>query len=261
MRPTNAPARERGGTYYRNVLGRTGSLHGSVTLGIAIPLLLVASERPSASVPFGCGGRSTFVGYARPIDSHVRSAPRDEVRMDRLTETARQVGFEPTLEGAARKLRAAAESELGPLSGFDRFWLGTAWWAFHQPATHTNYPSWAPDVRHDPNLALRHPEGGNCESSANAHAALLSFLEVPSKAVYGHYGPKREGHVWTISDVDGLPLSADVHLARATLAERRGEATWRPSTLQIQVDSNLEGARTFLRKHRPEDVRMTGLAG
>ncbi|AIE85621.1 hypothetical protein [Fimbriimonas ginsengisoli] len=188
------------------------------------------------------------------------SAP-DWDRLDRLTGIARSVDLTcRSWRTVADSLRIEAVKEMGALTPTDLYWLGSAWWAFHEPACHLRYPRWAADTARQPNLALLHPEGGNCESSANGHAALLSYLGVPSRTVYGKLMPSGEGHVWTISDVDGVPLAADVHLARATEWERTMNMPWRPSPAQIQLPSGFQEALRFTRLHRPDDPSLSPIA-
>lgn len=225
-------------------------------LGLTLPVAWVFLRGPVGIDDMGCVPRLHPVGKAIAISWSDPGIQPDWSRLDQVATLAR--GCNPassTWSSVANSLRSAARC-LGPLSQRETYWLGTSWWAYHQPARHLKYPNWAPESVVEPELALRHPEGGNCESSANGHAALLTYLGIPSRTVYGRLLPSGEGHVWTISDIDGRPLAADVHLARATPFERFRPIVWRPSPAQVMLTGSYEEAMRFEHVHSPEDFSL-----
>jgi hypothetical protein len=210
---------------------------------------------------FGAHPAQPLPGRARPyfltptVAPYARIAPSpDWSRLDRLSGLAARTAIDARdWDFVARKLRRTAEREVGTLSAMDRYWLGSAWWAMHQPARHVRHPSWAPDTRFSPEIALAHREGGNCESSSNGHAALLNALGVPTLPVYGYHWGAREGHVWTVSDVDGRPMLADVHLTRSS------GAVWRPAAKDVMAVPTADAARAFLRRRSPDNPAQAGV--
>lgn len=228
---------------------------------MALPLLtlMVTGPNPTRG-DLNCVRPSAIVGSALPFRPGSPRDPIDVARAIRVQEFARICSVKgKTWAQVGDRLRREAEAALGPLSEYDRYWLGTSWWAFHQPLTHIHYPRWAERCRIDPDLPLRHPEGGNCESSAIGHAMLLQYLGIPSRPVYGRLMPEDEGHVWTVSDVDGRPFLADVHLARATQAERSGREPWKPTTAQVMKRADYHSAKRFGAFHTPEQSELSGL--
>jgi len=223
--------------------------------------LLLALFTVPALTTLQCSPQA-IVGTATPWRSEESlAAPIDEDRLDLLSRFAKS--FRPKGDrwreiGAS--LRDQADRAVGPLSAMDLYWIGSAWWAANQPARHLRHPDWAPRTRRNPDLALLHPEGGNCESSANAHAALLTAMGVPSRPVYGRHVPDREGHVWVVSDVDGRPYFSDVHVARTrTVWERSPVTPWYPSEEHVQVRAGAGAVLTFLRDHLPEREADQGI--
>lgn len=213
-----------------------------------------------------CDRIQPLVGEAKPIHPSERSAPEpDWDRLDQISRFAKRTkildrDLRPTRwEVVGKQLLVRAETELGELNSMDRYWLGNSWWAAHQPIKHVRYPKWAPMSQRDPNLALRHPLGGNCESSANGHAALMNYLGVPSRPIYGFHLGDKEGHVWVLSDVEGRPLFSDVHVARMrTQAERDSDTPWRPSPVNVQVRANAADLSAFLSLHEPHNPLERG---
>jgi hypothetical protein len=229
-------------------------------LGFVLPLALLTIPGSDGVRRFDCSAGSHVVGRAAALAPGEDLGLADWDRLDRLTEVARNCEIRADdWRLVARRLETEGRRVLGRLTMTDAYWLGTAWWAFHQPSRHLHYPAWAPKSVLDPNVALRHAEGGNCESSANGHAALLAFLGVPSRTVYGHLLPSGEGHVWTISDVDGVPMAADVHVARPDEETRRFGLPWRPSPAQIQTTASYAEALRFAVLHRPENPNLDPL--
>lgn len=193
-------------------------------------------------------------GEVRPYGWSTFAVERNDARLQSISAVAARITVPRTdWSDIAARLEAVATQELGPLDAMDRYWLGSAWWAIHQPARHLTRPAWAPKVSVDPNLALAHPEGGNCESSANGHAALLNALGVPTVPVYGYHRGARESHVWTMSDVDGRPMLADVHLARDP------DGLWTPRAQDVMSEPTREAARTFLRLRTPDNRDQLGI--
>lgn len=193
-------------------------------------------------------------GNARPYRSDSPAIRADFARQEAIAELAAGVSAPyQNWEAIAAALEARAERELGPLSPMDRYWLGSAWWGTHQPERHLTRPRWAPRTAADPALVLRHPEGGNCESSSNGHAALLNALGVPTVPVYGYHFGARESHVWTMSDVDGSLMLADVHLAR------NSEGVWKPKARDVMAEPTREAAEAFLRLRKPDNAAQAGV--
>ena len=191
-------------------------------------------------------------GSAMPYRVSADEGSVDWQRMDRLSGLARRIDSNAkSWSAVAFRLESAGQAEFGPLTAKDRYWLGSAWWALHQP-DHIRHPDWAIDARLNPDLVLRHLEGGNCDSSANGHAALLNALGVPTIPVYGYHHGAREGHVWTMSDVGGRPMLADVHLARGMAP------VWRPRPEDVMATSSTEAAVTFMRLRTPDNPNQRG---
>lgn len=222
-------------------------------LGLAAPLcfLLLSSFSPSSDL---------LVGHARALSPYDEALPPNWERLDAVSNFSRSVCVsERDTRKLGKEIVAKATARLGPLSPLDRYWLGTSWWVFHQPPEHIHFPAWAPRAVLEPEIALYHPEGGNCESSANFQSALLTAMGVPSRAVYGDYLPTGEGHVWVLSDVGGSPMLSDAHVARASEEDRESPAAWRPDPTLVQISPSGSGLIDFLRKHQPDEKALSGL--
>lgn len=228
-----------------------GSSRGLLGLTAPFCFLLLSSFSPSSGL---------LVGQARALSLSQVAPPPDWDRLDALSDFARDMCVSGrTTKAIGREIVDKAAARLGPLSPLDRYWLGTAWWVFHQPPEHIHFPKWAPRAVLEPEIALRHPEGGNCESSANFQSALLTAMGVPSRAVYGDYTPTGEGHVWVMSDVSGAPMLSDAHVARAKEEDRTSHVEWHPDPTLVQISPSAQGLLVFLRKHRPDELTLTGL--
>lgn len=210
---------------------------------LALSLMLLGAQpmrpMPGEALPYGVSGVTGV---------------RNDARLQQISTLAARISVShDKWASIASRLETAATEELGPLNAMDRYWLGSAWWAIHQPSQHLTRPAWAPKVSIDPNLALAHPEGGNCESSANGHAALLNALGVPTVPVYGYHLGAKESHVWTMSDVDGRPMMADVHLARDP------DGIWTPRAQDVMSEPSREAALAFLRVRVPDNSGQFGV--
>lgn len=195
-------------------------------------------------------------GEAQPYGRYTAPLAVDPVRQQEISALAARISApRGSWTSIARRLEAVATRKLGPLDAMDRYWLGSAWWATHQPARHLTRPVWAPKTQAEPDLVLAHPEGGNCESSANGHAALLTALGVPTLPVYGYHHGARESHVWTMSDVAGHPMLADIHLARDP------DGVWTPRSQDVMAEPTREAAETFLRLRTPDNGEQAGISG